>query len=251
MWIWMKRGPAPGILFEDDPAPTGGGGGGGATAARQVLSPDKAVATVNSLAQKLGGVQAAAQQLATENRKYRQRIKALEEAAGKADGELKQYKELGKFDELKKQVGEHATLKKKVEEADRRTHVSNVAQVAGIGAVSVLEDLHAKGMETVVQDQTVDGKAAKVAMARKAGENGASYVPLLQYVELNHKEYLPSLRVQATGDGQDSSAETASGRPFVQQGSSGGNAKKDPVTEFLNAQNKAREKERNPLMPQT
>lgn len=101
------------------------------------------------------------------------------------------YRGLGKPDEIKTQLDERAELSGKVTRFERAAVISAVSEASGFNA-KVLGTL-AGDLEFEVADETVKGKAIKVAYVK----DGDKKTPLDKYAESNWGDFLPSLKPAA------------------------------------------------------
>ena len=235
-------------------APDGGGndsGGGSSDAAFQRLLDRY----------KNDGI-ALAGQLFSENYQHREKLRQLEqqltETAGKVPAagtvvlsgdEAKAwaaYTALGKPEEVKTYLDERTQLQGKLQGMERETTLRSVADVVGYKP-SVLANLdrmakaEGKALAFDVRDTTVDGKPIKVAYVK----DGDKETALTDYAASNWADFLPALAAQGGAQAQTPPAGT---RYPAQHAGNGQSGKPDPVADFIQRQEEARAKVKNPLV---
>ena len=235
-------------------APDGGGNDSGGGDDKGISSD--VIKSFERLLERNGNnANAVAQLLFNENRDLRDAKRDLERKLP-GDGSLvltgndaqtwSAYTALGKPDELKVHLEERTQLQGRLQGMERETVLRSVAETVGYKA-SVLANLdrmaraEGKALSFDVRDTTVDGKPAKVAYVK----DGDKDYPLTDYASANWADFLPSLTVQGTVQTQ---AQPAGTRYPAQHARSAAGGKTDPVADFIQRQEEARAKVKNPLL---
>lgn len=224
--------------------------GGGASADAGKAGTDDATAKMlaeafNNIATRQGGQDAAGVLLLQENKEYRAEIKGLkaelEQARGKvpADGSVilsaedaaawNAYKELGKPEEIKSMKDEYQGLQ-------RDAVYREVAEAHGYKP-AVLSQLPGVGeLNFEVREIEKDGQKSKAAFVTNGDGQER---PLSEYASEKWADFMPALAVEATSQQQTSFT------PFPKQSTGGGQAKSDPVNDYLARKQKAAEGRKN------
>lgn len=106
------------------------------------------------------------------------------------------YRALGAPADVQAKLVERDTLAGQVAEARKREHLAAVAQAAGFKP-NVLARFYGD-REYELRDQTIDGKAVKVAFVK---DDGGTFRPLAEYAEAEWADELPALRAATGGNG--------------------------------------------------
>ncbi len=199
---------------------------------RRPKDRESIAAQVRRMAERRGGFETLAVQLMDELLDSRERGRSLKQqleqlrAPGsavltKADAdELTAWRGLGtKVEDVKKQLGEHATLQAEVAGLKQNDVARQAAAMEPYGyAPDVLADLmRTKGLTlTIGEVEVVDEKGQKLkkpaALVRPDGKPLSEAVELAGYVEQHLKQYLPAL-APAVGSGSSTPPATGRGTP--------------------------------------
>lgn len=227
-------------------APDDGAGSGGE-------GDDQALREIREKLQRLidregGDAGAVALQLYNDNFQLRERNRQLRERVP-AEGSVvltaeqaalwQAYQQLGTPKDIEQAIKDRDQAQGDLARMQRSAMIREAAETMGYKA-SVLEALDAQmgsALSYEVRDVEVDGGKKRVAFV-KAGD--AEAVPLDNYAEQRWADFLPAL--QATGQ--------KPGTPYPPQQAGGKKTKEvDLVEKFLQEQEEARKKVRNPLLP--
>jgi hypothetical protein len=205
---------------EGDPPPAGGGGGPAAKPERSVSQ------VVGSLIQRHGSAETALGVLAGENRDYRRRHQADQQAIAALQGKApaagsvvlspeeakkwEAYKALGEPDAVRATVEKVGTLETTLAEKARGELIAEAAGLVAPGQQwkpSVLQDIvQVKGLHVEMRDTTEkDAKGVDTTVKRPhvrlANDEKAPLVPLAKWVADNAADYLPALTAAGAGAG--------------------------------------------------
>lgn len=220
---------------------------------------------VASLTARYGDAQKALGVLAAENAKYRRKLRTLKSqnetlsTNAPAEGavvlsaeEANQWNAIkplleeneGKVETIRTKLQEGEEAKGQIAKQNRQTEIASYATLAGFGAPTVLSDLvDNKGIHVEKRVVTVDGNQVEQVVARKASDPNGQLVPLTDYIQTNHSEYLPALQAKSGG------GTPTGGAPILipPMGANGGSGASNPAAEFIKKQNEAAAARTNPL----
>ena len=234
-------------------APDGGGNDSGGGDDKAL--PSDVIKSFERLLERNGGnANAVAMLLFDENKSLREQ-KRQAEGRIPADGSIvltgadaqswQAYTALGKPDELKQGLEERSQLQGKLQGMERETTLRSVAETVGYKA-SVRANLdrmakaEGKALGFEERETTVDGKPVKVAYVKDGDREAA----LTDYAASNWADFLPALAAQG---GAQAQTQTGTRYP-AQHAGNGQSGKPDPVADFIQRQEEARAKVKNPLV---
>jgi hypothetical protein len=166
------------------------------------------------------------------------------------------FKGLGKPEDVKKALAEELpALRSKVTGTETATAATEAAKLLGWNAAATVGAITDKGLVvSLVDGKDKDGKAIKVPHVRPAGDDKAATVPLADWVSTNAAYLTPALTATggSSGSGGTGTQSTTPLTPFPVLSAGGSPAATgDPVADFANRAQAARDARPNPLVPRT
>jgi hypothetical protein len=236
------------------------------------------------LARHGGNAEAAVTELLTDNQRYRDRLRTIENAETpykpdarvqelereneRLEGELdrvaalvpaqgsvvltaadaqlfNEYKALGKVEDLKKTSTELPALRDRIAAQERVTEATKAAELLGWNAAATVGLVGDKGLVVLFVDgKDAAGKDAKIPHVRPANDEKAATKPLADWQKENAAYMTAALTAKGTTTSQNN------GTPFTPQASgTTPPAPANPVDAFIAEQAKARSAAPNPLFP--
>jgi hypothetical protein len=252
---------------DDNDSSNGGGkatGGAGTAPASGVLPQRQLDREVESAIARYGNADMAIRRLMSENFKLRgyrrdfRKLNAAEIAPMLPEGmlvldksEADTYRSFQKLNlkpsEVASRIKDADTLRQKVEQAEREALRREAAEIAGYNPKVLSRLADAEKLHIEIRDEQEDGKAIRKAYARRAEAANDPLVPLSEFAENQLGDFLPSLRVEASGQPDAGTVRFPQQQPAgAKPPAAGGNL----VDRFIAQKKEAAAKRNNPLAPQ-